>query len=189
MILLGQTMCKTSDFATLFLIFSVASVSAQVTSGWPDTTRLLTRERMRAKDCIDLLKSTGDRPSILQGRVDYDGAKNAADGVIAGFMTALIEGGKPQDLPTIQADLKEAGEGLKKVCDGAVRAALAAKGTKGPVTDAVTGAVGPVIDGLEAATGALWSHHIEMAKLEREMIQKQLEAAKWPEFGDIPPAQ
>ena len=55
------------------------------------------------------------------------------DGVIAGFETALVEGGKPQDFKTIQADLEAAGQGLQKVCDAAGKAARAAEGTKGVV--------------------------------------------------------
>ena len=47
----------------------------------------------------------------------------------------------------------------------------------------MTEAVRPVIDALKAAAGALWEHHVKFAKLERDMIERQLEAAKWPEFG------
>jgi hypothetical protein len=34
-----------------------------------------------------------------------------------------------------------------------------------------------------SAAGAVWANHLATAKLEREMIEKQLEAAKWPDFG------
>jgi hypothetical protein len=169
--------------AAAFLAISAAAALPQGTKGWPDTTRLLTRERSQAKACVALLKSAGDKSAILNGQIEYDNAKAAADGVIAGLSTALVEGGKPQDFPTIQADMDEAGTGLQKVCDVAVTTARAAQGTKGVVDGIVTEAVKPLIDALKAAAGALWEHHIEMAKLEREMIEKQLEAAKWPEFG------
>jgi hypothetical protein len=177
-------MRRSSSVLTLIAVFLVASVAAQATSGWPDTIRLLTREKTKAKACVALLKSAGDQSAIQQGAIDYEGARAASDGVIAGFTTALVVGGKPQDFKTIQADLEEAGAGLQKVCDAAVKAADAAKGTKGgPLADVVTAAVEPLIGALKEAAGALWANHIEMAKLEQEMIEKQLEAAKWPEFG------
>jgi hypothetical protein len=40
-----------------------------------------------------------------------------------------------------------------------------------------------VVDALKSAAGALWSRHVEMAKLEMETIRGQLQEAKWPEFG------
>jgi hypothetical protein len=156
---------------------------AQGTTGWPDTTRLLTRETSQAKACVALLKSAGDKSAILDGQIAYDSAKAAADGVIAGLSTALVQGGRPQDFPTIQADMEESGKGLQSVCDAAVKAARAARGTKGVVDGIVTEAVKPLIDALKSVAGALWQNHVELAKLEREMIEKQLEAAKWPEFG------
>jgi hypothetical protein len=168
--------------AAAFTILCIASTGAQTATGWPDTTRLLTREKSQAKTCVALLKSAGDRPTILEGQINYGNAKAASDGVIAGFETALVEGGKPQDFKTIQADLEAAGQGLQKVCDAAAKAARAAEGTKGVVDEAVTAAVKPLIDALVAAAGALWAHHVDMDKLEREMIEKQLDAAKWPDF-------
>ena len=101
-----------------------------------------------------LLKTAGGKRSILDGQIAYDNAKAAADGVIAGLSTALVQGGKPQDFPTIQADMEEAGKGLQIVCDEAVTAARAAQGTKGVVDGIVTEAVKPLIDALKAAAGA-----------------------------------
>ena len=168
--------------AATLTVLCTGPIAAQITTGWPDTTRLLSREKSQAKTCVALLKSAGDKPTILEGQIDYENAKAASDGVIAGLATGLVEGGKPQDFKTIQADLEAAGQGLQKVCDAAAKAARAAQGTKGVVDEAVIGAVKPLVDALVAAAGALWAHHVEMAKLEREMIEKQLEAAKWPDF-------
>jgi hypothetical protein len=176
-------MRNTFLIAASFAVLTAGAATAQGPTGWPDTTRLLTREKSQAKACIALLKSAGDKASILGGQVEYEKAKAAADGAIAGPRTALVEGGKPQDFPTIQADMEEAGTGLRSVCDAAVKAARAAQGTKGVIGGIVTEAVKPLVDALSAAVGALWDHHVEMAKLEREMIEKQLETATWPDFG------
>ena len=143
---------------------------------------LLTQERTQAQACVNLLKSSGDKSTITEGRITYGAAKAAADGAIAGFMIALVEGGKPEDLPRIQANLERAGTGLQEVCDAAAKAARAAAGTKGLVDKIVTAAVGPVIDALKSAAAVLWTQHVEKDKLEREMIEGQLRAAKWPDF-------
>ncbi len=175
-------MCRWLMASAAFALVGTAA-PAQGTTGWPDTIRLLTHEKSQAKACVALLKSAGDKPAILDGQIAYDDAKATADGVIAGLSIALVEGGKPHDFPTIQADMEKAGKGLQTVCDAAVKTARAAQGTKGVVSGIVTEAVQPLIDALKAAATAVWSNHVEMAKLEREMIQKRIEAAKWPEFG------
>jgi hypothetical protein len=166
-----------------FLLFSTISISAQTrTVGWPDTIALLTLERSQAQACVDMLKASGDKAAITQGRVAYVAAKAAADRAIAGFITALVEGGKPEHLPGVQADLEKAGVGLKDVCDAAVKAARAAEGTKGVIEEIAAAASGPVIDALKSAATGLWTRRIERDKVEQVTIKGQLEAAKWPDF-------
>jgi hypothetical protein len=173
---------------SIFVAASIAAFSAVPTAaqsppiGWPDTIDLLTKERSQAQECANLLKNAGDGATIMQGRITYDAAKSAADGAISGLTTALVQGGKPESLPGVQADLGQAGAGLHNVCDAAVKAAQAVEGKRGLINDIVTAAVGPVIDALKSAAGALWAHHLEMDKLEMETIKGQLEAARWPDF-------
>jgi hypothetical protein len=167
---------------TAIVLVSINLGAAQETSGWPDTVRLLTREKSQATACVSLLKSVGNASAILEGRVDYGDAKASADATIAGFTTVLVQGGRPEDFPTFQTDIDRAGAGLEKVCKMAVNAAHASEGKKGLIDGIVTEAVKPVVDALRATASALWSHHIEMVELEREMIEKQLERATWPEF-------
>ena len=57
------------------------------------------------------------------------------------------------------------------------------------MADVVKGAVEPVVAALKDGAGALWARKVEEDKLEIEMIRGQLEAAKWPDFGGVPPAQ
>jgi hypothetical protein len=119
-----------------WLVFAVvAPVAAQTTVGWPDTIDLLTQARSQAETCAELLKSNGDKATITAGRIAYNAAKAKADGVIAGFTVALVEGGKPEDLPKIEANLEKAGAGLQEVCDAAVKSATSAPGTKGVVEE------------------------------------------------------
>ena len=153
-------MIKDVAVAACLLAFSTVA-AAQPTIGWPDTVDLLVQEKSQAEACVALLKD-------------------------AGFTIALVQGGKPENLPRTQANLEKAGKGLKEVCDAAIKAATAAGGTRGVVDEIVKGAVGPVVDALKSAAGALWTQHVEQDKLEMDSIKGQLEAAKWPDFGPAP---
>jgi hypothetical protein len=168
--------------AAALMVSVVAEAVAQSAVGWPDAVGQLAQERSQAQACVDLLKTAGDKTSIVNGRIAYGGAKAAADGVIAGLTVALVQGGNPADLPKMNANLEKAGAGLQEVCNDAISAAKASEG-RGIVDEAVKAAVGPVVDALKAAAGALWTRHVEKDKLEIETIKGQLEAAKWPDFG------
>ena len=174
---------KNLFLAASFLVCTVVPIAVQAaTTGWPETMDLLTEQRSQAESCVNLLKSSGDKATITAGRNAYNTAKAKADGVIAGFSIALVEGGKPEDLPRIQANVEKAGAGLQEVCDAAVKAASSASGTKGVVEDIAKGAIGPVVDGIKSAASTLWTRHVEKDALEIETIKGQLEAAKWPDF-------
>jgi hypothetical protein len=175
---------KSLFLTATFLVGTVVPIAAQAgTAGWPETMDLLAEQRSQAESCVDTLKSSGDKGAITAGRNTYNKAKAKADGVIAGFTVALVQGGKPEELPNIQANVEKAGAGLQEVCDAAVKAASSASGTKGVVEDIAKGAIGPVVDGIKSAAGALWARHVEKDALEIETIKGQLEAAKWPEFA------
>ena len=47
----------------------------------------------------------------------------------------------------------------------------------------------PTVKAISAGLGALWTRKVETDKLELETIKTQLEAAKWPDFGGVAPAQ
>jgi len=174
---------RTADIiAAALMVSAVAEATAQSAVGWPDAVAQLAQERSQAQACVDLLKATGDKTSILNGRIAYGGAKAAADGVIAGLTVALVQGGNPAELPKMTANLERAGAGLQEVCDDAIKAAKASEG-RGLVDEAVKAAVGPVVDALKAAAGALWGRHVKMEDLEIDTIKGQPEAAKWPDFG------
>ena len=171
----------------LLVVASPAEPSASV--GWPQTIELLTQERSQAETCVELLKSSGDKGAIANGRITYGEAKAQADGVIAGLTTTLVEGGKPESLPMVQADLEQAGSGLQEICDAAVKMASSASGTKGVVEEMAKGAIEPIVKAISSGVGGLWSQHVEKDALELQTIKTQLEAARWPDFGDIAPAQ
>ncbi len=161
----------------------------QTDGGWPETIGRLTQLRTQAVTCIDLLKSSGDMSTIKTSRIAYGAAKAEADGVIAGLVTTLVEGGKPDSLPKVQSGLESAGAGLKKTCDAAVGTVSATAGTKGVAEDIAKAAVEPVVNAIASGFGALWKQHVDKDALELATKKAQLEAAKWPEFGDVAPAQ
>ena len=105
------------------------------------------------------------------------------DGVIAGLTTVLVEGGKPESLPTVRASLESSGKSLKAICDAATR--TVAPNTKGVWEEIAKEAIEPVVNKISDGIGALWTRYVEKDKLARETKKSQLEAARWPEFGDI----
>ncbi len=105
------------------------------------------------------------------------------DGVIAGLTTALVEGGKPESLPTVRASLELSGKGLQAICDAATK--TVAPNTKGVWEEIAKAAIEPLIKPISDGVGGLWARHVEKDKLAIETKRTQLEAARWPEFGDI----
>lgn len=156
---------------------------AQAALGWPEVIALLTKARTQATTCVEVLKSSGDKAALARARLTYGMAEGEMDGVIAGLTTALVEGGEPDRLPTVRTGLDTSAKGLKEICDAAVK--TIAPNTKGVWEDVAKGAVEPLFKAISDGVGALWTRHVEADKLELETKKSQLEAAKWPRFGDI----
>jgi hypothetical protein len=110
-------------------------------------------------------------------------AEGEMDGVIAGLTTALVDGGDPSSLPTARTSLATAGTGLKEICDAAMKAVT--PNAKGVWEEIAKGAVEPLFTAISAGVGTLWTRHVEKDTLEIATKKSQLEAAKWPKFGDI----
>ncbi len=157
--------------------------TARATLGWPEVIGLLTKARTQATTCVQVLKSNGDKAALASAQLTYGMAEGEMDGVIAGLTTALVDGGNPDSLPTARTSLETAGKGLKEICDAAVK--TIAPNTKGIWEEIAKGAVEPLIKAISDGVGALWTQHVERDKLELETKKAQLEAAKWPKFGDI----
>jgi hypothetical protein len=170
--------------AVIALVFPEALWAAQPASmGWPEVIADLTKERTQAETCVGMIKSSKNTDAIASAKTTYGMAKAEMDGVIAGLTTALVEGGKPDSLPTVRASLETSGKDLQQICDAADKTAL--PNTKGVWYEIATAAVEPVVKAISDGVGALWARHVEKDKLKLETKKAQLEAAKWPEFGDI----
>jgi hypothetical protein len=169
-------------FASIW-IFPASLCAAQATLGWPEVIALLTKTRTQATTCVEVLKSSGDKAALASARLTYGMAEGEMDGVIAGLTTALVDGGNPDSLPTAQASLATAGKGLKEICDAAVKTIT--PNAKGVWEEVAKGAVEPLFKTISDGVGALWTRHVEKDELELETKKSQLEAAKWPKFGDI----
>ena len=157
--------------------------SAQATLGWPEVIALLTKARTQAATSVEVLKSSGDKAALASARLTYGMAEGEMDGIIAGLTTALVEGGDPDRLPTVRTSIETSGKGLKEICDVAVKTIT--PNTKGVWEEVAKGAVEPLFKTISDGVGALWTRHVEIEKLELETKKSQLEAAKWPKFGDI----
>jgi hypothetical protein len=157
--------------------------TAQTTLGWPEVIALLTKARTQATTCIEVLKSNEDKAALASARLTYGMAEGEMDGVIAGLTTALVEGGDPDRLPTVRTSLETSGKGLKEICDAAVKTIT--PNTKNVWKEIAKGPVEPLIKAISDGVGAVWTRYVEQEKLELETKKSQLEAAKWPKFGDI----
>ena len=157
--------------------------AAEAFLGWPEVTALLTKARTQATTCVEVLKSSGNAAALASTKLTYGMAEGEMDGVIAGLTTALVEGSSPDRLPTVRASLERAGKGLKEICDAAVKTIT--PNTKGVWDEIAKGAVEPLFKAISDGVGALWTRHVDKDKLELETKKSQLEAAKWPKFGDI----
>jgi hypothetical protein len=141
-------------FGVTFL--AVAPAAAQTSLGWPETIELLAQERTQAETCVETLKSSSDKAAIATGRLTYGATKAQSDGVIAGLMVALIQGGQPDALPMVLTSLKKAGAGLREVCDAALKTA-SVTGSKGLVEDILRAPIEPVVNAISSGVSALWT--------------------------------
>jgi hypothetical protein len=151
--------------------------------GWPEVIDRLAQERTRAEICVGLLKSRGDKTVVERAEATYGLAKADSDGVIAGLTAALVEGGKPETLPSVRQSLESSGTELKEICDAAVKTAT--PNTRGLWDEIAKGPLEPLIKAISDAIAGLWAWKVEKDKLVLETEKGQLEAAKWPDFRDI----
>lgn len=169
-------------FASIWL-FPATTCLAQAPVGWPEVIALLTKARTQATTCVGVLKASKDQVALDSAKLAYDTGAGEMDGVIAGLTTVLVEGGNPDRLPTVRTSLETSGKSLKEICDAAVKTVT--PNTKSVFAEMIKGAVEPLVKAISDGVGGLWTRYVEKDELELETKKTQLEAAKWPKFGDI----
>ncbi len=87
-----------------FLLVPAILCAAQPTLGWPEVIARLTQEREQAVTCVGLLKSSGDA-AANSVKATYEFSRGEMAGVIEGLTVVLVDGGKPERLPTIRESL------------------------------------------------------------------------------------
>jgi hypothetical protein len=167
-----------------FLLVPAILCAAQPTLGWPEAIARLTQEREQAVTCVGLLKSSGG-DAAHSVKATYELARGEMAGVIDGLTVVLVEGGKPESLPTIQDSLARSGKSLQDICDAALK--TVAPHTKGVWEEVAKGAVEPLVQAISDGIGAVWKSSVDKDKLAIDTKKTKLEAARWPEFGDIAP--
>jgi len=168
-------------------IVPAALCMAQTPLGWPEVIARLTQERMQAETCVGMIKSGKNTGAIAAVKATYETTAPRVDGAIAGLVAALVEGGKPEALPSVSEDLETTGQSLKEICDAALATLKSNSQQKKDgwqvalATAAVEAAVKPMVDWVAEK----WGRLRESDKLEIETKKAQLEAARWPKFSDI----
>jgi hypothetical protein len=175
--------------ALAWFVSTVPGISQEADIGWPEAVGRLAGERSNAETCAALLKGYGDPQQIAQGQLAYGEAKANFDGVIAGLVTALTEGGNPKSLPSLKTDLQHGAAGLGKFCKRVGDLLPDTAGQRGVLADIVKAAIQPVIDALSEGVAALYNNHRKDDALTIETIKTQLEAAKWPNFVEVKAAK
>jgi hypothetical protein len=118
-----------------------------------------------------------------------DKAKANFDGVIAGLITALTEGGAPKSLPSLEADLGHGATSLGNFCKMVSDLVLKTSGRKDVVADIANAAVEPLIKALSEGVATIYNNYRKDQALTRETIKTQLEATKWPNFAEVKAAK
>jgi hypothetical protein len=153
--------------------------------GWPEAVARLTKERSNAEVCVASLKGRGNSEQVSRGRLTYGAAKADLDAVIAGLMTALAEGGNPESLPSLEAELERGASGLAAFCKAVNDLPLSTEEPKNWLSGALKEAIEPVIKPLSEAVWTIYTNFRNDGAATRMSIRTQLEAAKWPEFDDV----
>ena len=132
-----------------------------------------------------MLKGYGNNEQISRGRRTYGAANADFNAVIAGLMTALAEGGNPERLPALQADMQRGASALATFCKTVDDLLPATTGQKSWLGDTVKEAIEPLTTPLTEAVSTIHRNHRDDKAATRLTIRTQLEAAKWPEFDQV----
>lgn len=173
----------------VLLVLVRHEISQAAGIGWPEAIARLAGERSKAETCVALLKGHGDKAQISHGQLAYSKAKTEIDAVIAGLVTVLAEGGKPESLPSLEARLKLGASGLAEFCTAVRELLPSTSGQRNVIVDIAKAAIEPLVNTLSEAVAALYNNHRKDDALTRLTIQTQLKAAKWPDFAKVKAAQ
>jgi hypothetical protein len=141
------------------VVWAAPALGQTARIGWPEAVSRLAEERSTAELCVASLKRYGNQEQIAQGRLAYGTAKADFDGVIAGLVIALAEGGNPDSLPSLDAKLAHGATGLGQFCKTVSEVMPAASGQKGILDEMVKASVDPVIKALSEGVAALYNNH------------------------------
>jgi hypothetical protein len=156
---------------------------------WPDAVAQLAGERSKAETCVALMKKYGSSAQIAHAQLTYTDAKADSDAVIAGLITVLSSSQAPASLPSVQAKLTSSVTGLGEFCGTVASLLPNTAGQKNVLTDIAKVAIGPLLKMLSDGVSALYNNHRADDALTRGTIKTQLEAARWPAFSEVKPAQ
>jgi hypothetical protein len=185
-------------FALAMLVWFCPALSLLAAEmGWQDAIDQLTEQKYNAISCAEVYKKYHGEKKSPQGQLVYGEAQAGFNGTIAGLITALSEGEKPESLESLDKKLEQGASKLLNFCK--MSADLLPPGSTGQrdTLDAIVEGLGRAGAGIEAVLKALpdgvrtlYSDYIKPEKrLIQETIKTNLEAAKWPDFGEIKSAK
>ena len=176
------------------LMLAVPALGQPAAMKWPDAVAQLTAQRTRAENCVALLKRYGDKDQVVQGQLVYTNAKADSDAVIAGLITALSTGQEPASLSSLQTTMNSGISGLAELCNRVGKLVPGTEGQKGGLAEILANLVlSPAVieqtlKMISAGVSTLYGDYRADDALTRGTIKTQLEAARWPAFTDVKPA-
>jgi hypothetical protein len=171
------------------LVLMGSAISQPASISWPEAVAQLAGERAKAETCVALVKKYGDDAQIARAQLTYTSAKADSDAVVAGLITVLSTGQTPASLSSLQAKLSSGVSGLREFCGTVSNLLPDTAGQKNVVVDIAKVTIGPLLNMLSDGVSALYNNHRNDDALTRRTIQTQLEAARWPAFSEVKPAQ
>jgi hypothetical protein len=175
----------TSVMLAAFLAFTAAPADAEET--WRRTVQELAVARERGETCSGLLKSFGDEATQLDARLLYAEAKAGFNSFIEELLFAINVGESFDAALGTPADVERARASLEELCRLAHDNLPSQTGSKNVLADVFKGSatiVSSLIDGAVALT----KMHDETDRLRRREIATRIEAQRWIDYQDVPPA-
>ena len=175
-------------FLALFLPASFANTQPAALT-WPDAVADVAQWRTIATACVgsfkEFAKEYSKEADIVAARMAYAKAKSDSDAVIAGLITALSEGGKPESLSDLHARLERSVSNLEEFCKTAERLVPNVPKTsrrRSFLFEILNAITKEAKDKLYTAVASIYEYYKGEPEKIRETIRRQLEAARWPDI-------
>jgi hypothetical protein len=161
-------------------------------SGWRQALERFAQEKTLAEGCVSLLSAFAERDPMarVQGQRLYGRAKADVDGLIALLAVDLAGDRSPAAIPELRYRLQAVPRQRQALCryvDSAVATAVRER-SQDPGADKLLGeGTADAASSLLDAAVLTWQEYRRAGEGERASIIAAVEAARWRDYGEVPP--